>query len=114
LLSIYADNSANIVAAICASASAYVQVGRIVRGESWQGSHSLRGGRAAEILSPEDLAASAQRMLYLQEQLKNPLPPEERKPPPSLLDGAEAPDETAGTGTSALERAKKTFGLDLP
>lgn len=72
-----------------------VQVGRVVRGESWSTS--------ADVLMPseEEMQASARRMVELQESL--------RAAPVSLLDGGDAQSESGGL--SALQqRAKELLG----
>lgn len=90
------------------------QVGRIVRGECWMKGAGLRLPTEAE----KD--ATLRRLLLVQEQVNartaadaaDPLaaevlggivPKVERRPPPMLLDGGDAPDEAGGEGLKALE-----------
>ena len=90
-----------------------VQVGRIVRGESWRGSASLRGGRDPNLLvSPEALDASAQRLLYEQELYNAKQAIEgERAPPPSPLDGAE-PDAAPLDVSELIKEKARAFGIE--
>lgn len=71
-------------------------VGRIVRGESWQGAAAAPARRGRAFVPPR------------QEIVVPEMPPPEYfmkkadAPPPSLLDGGDTPDETGGSGLSKL------------
>jgi hypothetical protein len=84
-----------------------VQVGRIVRGESWMGSAALRRPSAKQVIfqpSEADIQATLQRIQELQ-RAKN------ASPPASLLDGGDTPDETQGAGLSAIaDKARELLG----
>ena len=85
-----------------------VQVGRIVRGESWRGSMSTRHGRDPNLLvSPEALELSAQRMLYEQE-LYNARAATTVKVV-SPLDGAEAPPDVEAA-EDIIKRKAREYG----
>lgn len=72
------------------------QIGRIVRGESWQESAFLTAKQGE---TPQE------RMMKLQVAVTA------SKAPPSLLDGGDAADETGGAGISALvSEAAKALG----
>ena len=97
------------------------QVGRIVRGECWQAGAGARAPTAAEA------DATLQRLLRTAELVKEREAFEEKhgpvgemlglvptkKPPPSLLDGGDAPDETGGAGLSAAQKRALEFGVDM-
>jgi hypothetical protein len=77
-----------------------VQIGRIVRGEVWQGLGPVQAGA-------RELEASAERMLELQRKLDAERGVVQRTVPPSPLDGGEGGvDETQGTGGAALATIK--------
>ena len=83
-----------------------VQIGRIVRGESWAGGNRERraggvqplGGEAQHTAADDSavIAESAARMLALQEAMRA------GKPPVSPLDGGDGAEETGGAGHAAL------------
>ena len=87
-------------------------VGRIMRNESWQregASLRLPGSAYSppKPVTPENYTELLMRHAKpaVEEMLQ------EISPPPSLLDGGDAPDETAGTGISALQQRAKELGL---
>lgn len=90
------------------------QIGRIVRGESRR-----ETGTAA--LPQQRLDEIAARMLALSQHVQEHGPMEgipftpkaERKPPPMLLDGGDAPDETGGMGLSTAQKRALEFGVDM-
>lgn len=86
-------------------------IGRIVRGESWQGGIRQRDrsgldgyGASPEVQAQLDLLKQAGLGGAIAQQVAG-LPP---KPavPVSVLDGGEPPDETRGTGIEALMRER--------
>lgn len=86
-----------------------VQIGRIVRGESWTGSASNPARQVIMQPSDAELQESAQRMWEQQQALARTATPVVA--PPSLLDGGDTPDETAGTGLAAMQaKAKELLG----
>ena len=80
------------------------------------GGLSFEAAGAALTLAPvngmeEEIAASQARFLA---RLSRPTPDAPtRAVPPSLLDGADTPSETAGEGLSALEERARTYGVDI-
>lgn len=88
------------------------QVGRIVRGESWQEGAGNRMPTQAE----QD--ATLKRLLDLQERVNTQkelgtFEPPERKPPPSLLDGGDAESEVDGSGLSEVQKRAAAYGIDM-
>ena len=102
------------------------QIGRVVRGESWA---TADGGEYRPLSSPQALEDSWQRVMKRAaesepEPLSTPRPvmpisPElaarrdvllGRIPPPSLLEGGDAADETGGTGVEKLASAPTAQG----
>jgi len=97
------------------------QIGRIVRGESW-------GSVSGAAVSPQQAAASEAAFLQrmqardaagpavkaLAEEFAA-MPKRElmRSPPPSPLDGADAPSEVDGSALATLESRAAAFGLDI-
>ncbi len=79
------------------------QIGRIVRNESWN-STGLVAPRVEA--TREELEMSAARLLRLQEQTRA----ERSGPPPSPLDGGDAPSESNGEGLSTLSEVAKKLG----
>lgn len=76
------------------------QIGRIVRGESWQ-NPLASPRRPASIVTEESLEELGKKLLALSAEVHG-------KAPRSPLDGGDAPDETGGAGSQALlEEAKK-------
>lgn len=76
-----------------------VQIGRIVRNESWKHLPPTPMG-------PQELQQSAQRLYEMQQKgLLGPVAKEEKRPPPMLLDGGDAADETDGSATERLNDA---------
>lgn len=73
-----------------------VQIGRIVRGESWNSSNAPRRGAASP--PPEVADEILQRILAA------------TTAPPSLLDGGDAADETGGAGATTLAAKAKELG----
>ena len=85
-----------------------VQIGRIVRGESWP------TGAGSRALSPLEAEKILQSALALQERLKeNPDLVMPASVPPSLLDGGDAPDETGGAGVAAALEKASAYGVDI-
>ena len=94
------------------------QIGRIVRGESWASDTP-----PTSMPRESDIEASAQRLLRVQAQVQQE--PElakmagevaaipHRAPPPSPLDGADAPAETEGASLSKLNERAAAYGLDI-
>ena len=78
------------------------QVGRIVRGESWQGPGSPQGKEQQMML--------AAKLLEVQKEMEARGVPSAPLPPKSLLDGGDAPDETQGAGASTLLDKAKEYG----
>ena len=86
------------------------QIGRIVRGESWS-------GKAADGMKT---AAEAERSLARVQAMLSDQPPAVMAqtarvvaPPPSPLDGADAPSEVDGSALATLESRAQAFGLDI-
>jgi len=87
------------------------QIGRIVRGESWSGKAADGMKTAAEA---ERSLARVQALLADKPQLAAVIPAGRvLTPPPSPLDGADAPSEVEGEGLNALESRAAAFGLDI-
>lgn len=86
-----------------------VQIGRIVRGESWNVSGRLREAPARMAQPPTE----AEREAVLEKLLQLQASRRVDSPPPSLLDGGDAPDETAGAGTTTLEDRARALGAEL-
>lgn len=88
-----------------------VQVGRIVRGESWMGSATLHKAEVVRQPSDAEIQESARRM-YEQQQARDVLSTTPTfSPPISLLDGGDTSDETAGTGLAAMQaKARELLG----
>jgi transcriptional regulator with XRE-family HTH domain len=94
------------------------QIGRIVRGESWASEQV-----PTSVPRQSDIEASAQRLLRVQAQVQQA--PElagmaaevagkpYRAPPPSPLEGADAPGETEGASLSKLNERAAAYGLDI-
>lgn len=94
------------------------QIGRIVRGESW-----ANDTPPTSMPRESDIEASAQRLLRIQAQVQQT--PElaemagevaavpRRTPPPSPLEGADAPVETEGASLSKLNERAAAYGLDI-
>ena len=84
------------------------QIGRIVRGESWQEGAGNR--------MPTQAEADAILMRLLERQAQVNSIPElvmDRKPPPMLLDGGDAADETSGAGLTAIQERAAAMGVDI-
>jgi hypothetical protein len=87
------------------------QVGRIVRGESWQDTAGNRLPTQAEAdKTLENLLALQQQVRVAPELLSSP---PARIAPPSLLDGGDAPDETGGAGIAATLEKASALGVDI-
>lgn len=89
------------------------QIGRIVRGESWQ------EGAGSRMPTQAEMDATLQRMLHLQRQV-NEAPElfrqetkDRRAPPPSPLDGGDAPSESQGEGLDAVQAKAAALGVDI-
>ena len=70
--------------------------------------------RGAYLALPEvktDADAEESLRVFKEKYLEAPAP--ERKPPPMLLDGGDAPDETAGAGSVAIQERAKALGVDI-
>lgn len=85
-----------------------VQIGRIVRGESWPTSAGARG------MAPREADDVLKGLLALQEQVTPAQVELLRGPPTSLLDGGDAPDETGGLGSETLKARIQEMGLEPP
>lgn len=92
-----------------------VQIGRIVRGESWMAGAGQRGLSAAEadgvlqrLLAVQAGVApvAGEQFLELQKQV------DATKVPLSLLDGGDAADETQGAGAKTLIEKAKELGAE--
>lgn len=84
------------------------QIGRIVRGESW-------AGKAADGMKTE--AEAARSLAQLTTRLADvgvaAAPRAMSAPPPSPLEGADAPAETEGASLSKLNERAAAYGLDI-
>lgn len=88
------------------------QVGRIVRGESWQAGAGNRLPTTAEMdKTLGNLLRMQQQVELAPELLQHPHPATEI--PPSLLDGGDAPDETGGAGVAAALEKASAYGVDI-
>jgi hypothetical protein len=75
-----------------------VQIGRIVRGESWVDNQAPRQGSVQANIAQQPGESFADRITRLYAEKHK----EVKTPPPSLLDGGDAPDETGGAGLERL------------
>ena len=88
-------------------------IGRIVRGETWVGQARPGEGTQAEI--DESMARFA-KMIGAETLADIPAAAERsheeflRRPPPSPLDGGDAPAEASGSGLSALQQRALAYG----
>jgi len=80
------------------------QIGRIVRGESWQGGTGYTPPAAPIEM---DVAEMDARILALQRAHSV----QTSTSPPSLLDGGNAADETQGAGINVLEARARDLGV---
>ena len=83
------------------------QIGRIVRGESWQAGQ-IRAVEAREEVQPLRTEGLMERLARIQAEGEVERGEKTRSsaPPPSLLDGGDAPDETEGAGLQHLVTVK--------
>lgn len=89
------------------------QVGRIVRGESWQAGAGNRLPTTAEMdKTLGNLLRMQQQVELAPELLQHPEHPA-TEIPPSLLDGGDAPDETGGAGVAAALEKASAYGVDI-
>ncbi len=87
------------------------QIGRIVRGERWRGKAADEMKTAAEA---ERSLARVQAMLADKPQPTSVIPAGRVvTPPPSPLDGADAPSEVDGSALATLESRAAAVGLDI-
>lgn len=85
------------------------QIGRIVRGESWQANTGARMPTQAE----QDAMLERVWLLQKQVELAPELVKQERKPPPMLLEGGDAPEEGTGEGLSEIQKRAAAMGVDV-
>jgi hypothetical protein len=89
------------------------QVGRIVRGESWQAGAGNRLPTTAEMDKTLGNLLRMQQQVELAPELLQHPEHSATEIPPSLLDGGDAPDETGGAGVAAALEKASAYGVDI-